>query len=61
MIADISNEITADFNLCVQKIETSGDFLLAIQSCYLFPTIDKPTRVHKNSASLIDNMFVNNP
>ena len=25
------------------------------------PTIDKPTRVQKNSASLIDNSFVNNP
>ena len=24
MIADVSNEITADFNLCVQKIETSA-------------------------------------
>ena len=46
------------------KIETcnySRDFLLALQSCYLLPTIDKPTRVHKNSASLIDNIFVNNP
>ena len=51
----------ADFNLCAQKIETDRAFLLAIQSCYLFPTIDKPTRVHKNSASLIDNIFVNNP
>ena len=61
MIADIINEITADFNLCAQKIETGRAFLLAIQSCYLFPTIDKPTRVHKNSANLIDNIFVNNP
>ena len=46
------------------KIETcnySRDFLLALQSCYLPPTIDKPTRVHKNSASLVDNIFVNNP
>ena len=39
----------------------SRDFLLALQSCYLPPNIDKPTRVHKNSASLIDNIFVNNP
>ena len=53
-----------DFNLRLQKIETcnySRDFLLALQSCYLIPTIDKPSRVHKNSASLIDNIFVNNP
>ena len=56
--------LLGDFNLCLQKIETcnySRDFLLALQSCYLLPTIDKPTRVHKNSASLIDNIFVNNP
>ena len=39
----------------------SRDFLLALQSCYLPPNIDKPTRVHKNSASLTDNIFVNNP
>ena len=47
--------LLGDFNLCLQKIETcnySRDFLLALQSCYLLPTIDKPTRVHKNSASL---------
>ena len=45
--------LLGDFNLCVQKNETSNyscDFLLALQSC-----------VHKNSASLIDNIFVNNP
>ena len=33
-----------DFNLCPQKIETchySHEFLLALQSCYLIPTIDK--------------------
>ena len=54
--------LLGDFNLCVQKNETSNysrDFLLALQSCYLLPTIDKPTRVHINSASLIDNIFVN--
>ena len=33
----------------------------ATLSCHLIPTIDKPTRVHKNSASLINNIFVNNP
>ena len=26
----------------------------------LIPTIDKPTRVHNNSATLIDNIFTNN-
>ena len=39
----------------------SHDFLLSLLSCHLNPTIDKPKRVHKNSASLIDNIFVNNP
>ena len=53
-----------DFNLCLLKSELSSlshDFLLSLQSCYLIPTIDKPTRVHGNSASLIDNVLVNNP
>ena len=39
----------------------SQDFLLALQSFYLLPTIDKPTRVRSNSESLIENIFVNNP
>ena len=53
-----------DFNLCLLKTEKSQysqDFLLALQSSYLLPTIDKPTRVQWMSASLIDNIFVNNP
>ena len=56
--------LLGDYNLCLQKIETcnySRDFLRALQSCYLLPTTDKPTCVHKNSASSIDNIFVNNP
>ena len=56
--------LLGDFNLCLLKTETSQhsqDFLMALQSCYLLPTIDKPTRVHKTSASLIDNIFVTNP
>ena len=36
-------------------------FLSTLLSCYLIPTIDKPTRVHKRSATLIDNIFVSNP
>ena len=38
----------------------SQDFLLSLQSCYLIPTVDKPTRVYRTSATLIDNIFVNN-
>ena len=30
------------------------DFLSTLLSCYLIPTIDKPTRVHRSSATLID-------
>ena len=33
---------------------------MALQRCYLLPATDKATSVHKNSASLIDNNFVNN-
>ena len=39
----------------------SHDFLLSLISCCLIPSIDKPTRVYKNSASFIDNIFVSNP
>ena len=34
---------------------------MSLQSCYLIPTADKPTRVRSTSATLIDNIFVNNP
>ena len=46
------------------KCETSSyshDFLSSLQSCFLIPSIDKPTRVRSSSASLIDNIFVNTP
>ena len=35
------------------------NFLLSLQSFGLVPTIDKPTRVHRNSATLINNIFIN--
>ena len=56
--------IVGDFNIDLLKFETSRyshDFLVALQSYYLIPTIDKPTRVRNNSATLTDNIFVNNP
>ena len=37
------------------------NFILSLQSFNLMPTIDKPTRVHNNSYSLIDNIFISNP
>ena len=54
--------ILGDFNIDLLKSETcqySHDFFLLLQSCYLFPTIDKPTRVYNNSATLIDNICAN--
>jgi len=33
--------------------------LLSLQSFSLIPTIDKPTRVYKNTATLSDNILVN--
>ena len=36
------------------------NLILSLQSLNLTPTIDKPTRVHNNSYSLIDNIFVRN-
>ena len=56
--------IKGDFNIDLLKCETSQvsqDFLLSLRSRYLIPTGDKPTRVHRTSATLIDNIFVNNP
>ena len=50
--------VMGDFNLCLLKSEISEfshNFLLSLQSCYLIPTIDKPSQVRSNSASLIDN------
>lgn len=56
--------LLGDFNIDLLKAEScnySHNFLLTLQSCYLFPTIDKPTRVYNNSATLIDNIFMNAP
>ena len=46
-----------------EQVHIAGahDFLATLLiNCYLIPTTGKPTRVHKNSASLTD-MSVNNP
>ena len=56
--------IMGDFNIDFLKCKTSKisqDFLLSLQSCYLIVTVDKPTRIYRASATLIDNIFVNNP
>ena len=56
--------ILGDFNIDLLKVQNSNysqDFLVSLQSCYLIPTVDKPTRVRSTSATLIDNIFVNIP
>ena len=54
--------ITGDFNINLLRAESSHyaqEFLLSLQSFSFTPTIDKPTRVHNNSATLIDNILTN--
>ena len=54
--------IMGDFNLNLLNVETckfTKNVLLSLQSYSFFPTIDKPTRVYNNSATLIDNIFAN--
>ena len=58
--------IMGDFNIELLKwacasSSYSHEFLSSLQSCFLFPSIDKPTRVRSTSATLIDNIFINNP
>ena len=56
--------IMGDFNIDLLKCEASSyshDFLSSLQSCFLIPFIDKPTRVRSSFATLMDNIFVNTP
>ena len=53
--------LMGDFNINLLRSETCNhaqNFILSMQSFNLMPTIDKPTRVHNDSATLIDNIFV---
>ena len=55
--------LMGDFNINLLSSETckyAENVLLSLQSVNLLPTIDKPTRVYNNSATLNDNIFVNN-
>ena len=50
-----------DFNIALLKCESSQisqDFY-SLRSCYLIPTVEKPMRIYRTSATLIDNIFVN--
>ena len=51
-----------DFNINLLGVETCNyahNVLPSLQRFSLIPTIDKPTRVYKNTATLIDNILVN--
>ena len=53
--------LMGDFNINLLRSETCNhaqNFILSMQCFNLMPTIDKPTRVHNDSATLIDNIFV---
>ena len=53
--------VMGDFNLCLFKSEVSEfsyNFLLSLQSCYFIPTIQKPSRVRGNSASLMRIIYL---
>ena len=55
--------LMGDFNIDLLKYESctySKEFLNDLYSATFFPTISKPTRVHGDSATLIDNIFLNN-
>ena len=55
--------IMTDANINLLRYETckyAQNFLHTLQSLCFTPTIDKPTRVYNTSATLIDNIFVNN-
>ena len=56
--------LMGDFNIDLLKYETCSytqTLLQTMQSFPMFPVVDKPTRVCGNSATLIDNIFINNP
>jgi hypothetical protein len=51
-----------DYNVDLLKFDThplTSEFLESNLSLAVFPTINKPTRVTSNSATLIDNIFSN--
>ena len=55
--------VLTDSNIDLLRINSCNyahDFLLSLQSCSMLPTIDKPTCIYRDSATLIDNIFVNN-
>ena len=52
-----------DFNINLLRYDDckyGQNFILSLQSFNLTPTIDKPTSVHHNAYSLVDNIFASN-
>ena len=55
--------LTGDFNINLLNTEShpqTAEFIETLFSCSFFPTINRPTRITESSATLIDNIFVNN-
>ena len=55
--------IAGDFNIDIKHFNThptTADFLNIMSSFSFIPTIKKPTRITSHSATVIDNIFVNN-
>ena len=54
--------VMGDFNVDLLKSDTCNyaqNFLLSCHSYSLLPSIDKPSRIYNDSATLIDNILVN--
>ena len=54
--------LAGDFNLDLIKFKNhapTNDFITSLLSQSFFPAIDKPTRITHDSATLVDNIFVN--
>ena len=55
--------LTGDFNINLLEVGRNihcSDFVETLFSHSMFPTINKPTRITSTSASIIDNIFINN-
>ena len=55
--------LMGDYNINLLNSETHGptsDFINDMYSKSMFPLINKPTRITKYSATLIDNIYTNN-
>ena len=61
-VSDKPIYIMGDFNIDLLKSKTCNyakNFLFSFQSYSFIPSIDKPTRVYNNMATLIDNILIN--